>query len=180
MSYEKKSRLEVQNVIRDNILQCINFLHKDGWNVMEFANASLQSADKIVLMNYVSHKRIGFQAHTHSSELSGFKRVDSWIEEQSWQIHCLRKRPANSDDIEETAEDMASDLVAWFNGRGCDYFRKFGMSSLRIDADAIFVYNDNSYLYQKRAVFTVKVEVPKEMKSEDIELDALLPKILPV
>jgi hypothetical protein len=54
------------------------------------------------------------------------------------------------------------------------------MSSLRIDADAIFVYNDNSYLYQKRAVFTVKIEVPKEMKSEDIELDALLPKILPV
>ena len=180
MSYEKKNKLEVQTVLRDNILQAFKFLHKDGWGVMEFANASFQNADKVVLMNYASHKRIGFQGHTHVAVGAELMRIDSWIEEQSWQIHCVCKRPTNSASIQETAEDMASDLIAWFNGRGCDFFRNFGMSNLRIDSDAIFVYNDNSDLYQKRAVFTVKIEVPKEMKAEDIGLDTLVPKILPV
>ena len=180
MSYEKKSRIEVQTILRDNIFQAFQFLHKEGWGCMEFANASFQKADKIVLMNYAKSEREGFQAHTHLVEGSDFMRVDSWIEIQSWQIHCVCKRPTNTANIQETAEDMANDLVAWFNGRGCDYFRKFGMSNLRIDSDAIFVYNDNSDLYQKRAVFTVKIVVPKEMKAEDIGLDALVPKILPV
>lgn len=180
MSYENKTRLEVQTVIRDNILDAFRFLRKEGWGVMEFANASFQKADKVVLMNYAASRRVGFQAHTHEMDGNDFMRVDSWIEEQSWQIHCVCKRPTNSANIQETAEDMANLLVAWFNGRGCDFFRKYGMSNLRIDSDAIFVYNDNSDLYQKRAVFTVKIVVPKEMKAEDIGLDVLIPKILPV
>jgi hypothetical protein len=35
-------------------------------------------------------------------------------------------------------------------------------------------------LYQKRAVFTVKIIVPKEISAGEIELDALVPKIYPV
>ena len=35
-------------------------------------------------------------------------------------------------------------------------------------------------MYQKRAVFTVKVVVPKEVSAGEIEVDALVPKILPV
>lgn len=180
MSSESKTRIEVQRILAANINQAFAFLKKTDWKAMEFANASFQKADKVVLMNYIGHRRNGWQAHTHALDGSDLLRVDSWIEEQSWQIHCVCKRPTNSASIEELPEDMASILIAWFNGRGCDIFRKSGMSNLRIDSDKIFVYNDNSNLYQKRAVFTVKIVVPKEMKAQDDGLDALLPKILPV
>ena len=58
--------------------------------------------------------------------------------------------------------------------------KKRGLAPLIIDDKLIFVYNDNSEIYQKRAVFTVKVQVPKELTMSEVEMEVLLPKIKPV
>ena len=69
--------------------------------------------------------------------------------------------------------------MTWFNGRGAR-IAHIRDGNLRIDSDAVIVYNDNSDLYQKRAVFTVKIQVPKELKSGKSYMDTLVPKIMPV
>ena len=58
--------------------------------------------------------------------------------------------------------------------------RKRGLAPLIVDDKLIFVYNDNSEIYQKRAVFTVKVQVPKELIMAEEGLDAIKPDIKPV
>ena len=58
--------------------------------------------------------------------------------------------------------------------------KRRGLAPLIIDDKLIFVYNDNSEIYQKRAVFTVKVQVPKELTMSEVEMEVLLPKIKPV
>ena len=88
-------------------------------------------------------------------------------------------RQVNPDAI-TIAEDMSGILVTWFNGRGCDYFRKFGCANLRIDSDSIIVYNDDSGLYQKRCVFTVKVQVPKELTARQDVVELLIPDVMPI
>lgn len=180
MSELKKSRLEVQAILKSCIEDGLEFMQRPGWAVMEFANASFQKADRVVLMNLVGGRRVGWQGRSYGVEDNELTRHDNWFEEQRWQIHCVCKRKQAAVPTDQFPEDAASDLVAWFNGRGCDVLRKSKMSNLRIDSDSIFVYNDNSDLYQKRAVFTVKIIVPKEVSAGEIELDALVPKIYPV
>lgn len=180
MSDAKRNKLEVIKVIKDNIESALTAFGHDGWGVMEFANASFQNYDKVILMNLVRTKRVGWQAAYYPVEDNELKRRDEWIEEQSWQITCIRKRDGAVGVSTVLPEDMSSDLVTWFNGRGCDIFRRSNMANLRIASDAIFVYNDNSDLYQKRAVFTVKIQVPKELTIGEVEVDTLVPKIYPV
>jgi hypothetical protein len=78
------------------------------------------------------------------------------------------------------AYDIADILIAWFNGKGCEELRKFGVANERIRQGDIIVYNDDSELYQKRAVFTVNLQVPKELMVGEVEMEGILPKIKPV
>ena len=48
-------------------------------------------------------------------------------------------------------------------GRIEDAIEKIGV--LRIDQSRIFVYNDDSELYQRRAVFPLKIQVAKEFST---------------
>jgi len=178
MSEANKTRLEVQKILKDTITAGITALGGTGWTVMEFSNASFQSGDKIVLMNLVRSVKCGWQRFTYPVESNQLKRRDEWIDEQVWQLHFICKRKAGADGA--MAEDMASNLSTWFNGAGSLMFRKSGIAPLRVESDSVIVYNDNSELYQKRAVFTVKLQVPKEMQTAETEMDALLPKVKPV
>ena len=180
MSEKMKSRLEVQKIVRDNILSGFEALGLSGWDVKEFANAHMTKADKVVLMNYIRTRRVGWQGRSYSGEGAYFKKTEDWIDEQHWQIHCIAKRPSNPNASSILAEDMADMLIAWFNGDGAAMFKRSGIGMLLIDTDSIIVYNDNSDLYQKRSVFTLKIQVPKELTTDSIPLDAIVPKILPV
>ena len=180
MSTEKKTRLEVQRILRKVIENGLGALGHEGCAVMEFANASFQNADNIVLLNLIGTKRVGWQARDFSPYDAKLVARENWIEEQKWQIHCIKKRPTSNANIRTTAEDIADDLVTWFNCRGCDELRTYGMANLRIDSDAVIVYNDNSDLYQKRAVFTVKIQVPKELTFEQDVVDAIIPDVEPI
>lgn len=180
MSDMKKNRLEVQAILKSCIEDGLAFMQRQGWAVMEFANASFQRADKVVLLNLVGSRRVGWQGRSYGVKNNELTRHDNWFEEQRWQVHCICKRTQSAKPDDEFPEDACSDLIAWLNGRGCDVLRRSKISNLRIDSDSIFVYNDNSDLYQKRAVFTVKVVVPKEVSAGEIEVDALVPKIFPV
>lgn len=180
MSELNKSRLEVQRILLNAAQAGMTALGHDGWTVMEFANSAMIRADRVVLLNYTRMRRVGWQsARSHLSDLD-FVRTDEWIEEQSWQFHCINRREGAATPSEVLAEDMANDLVAWFNGRGAETLRASGVAPLRVDADSIIVYNDNSDLYQKRAVFTVKIQVPKELTTGDISVDAVIPKVKPI
>ena len=178
MSELCRSRFEVQTILRANILAGLAALGQNGWGVMEFANASFQKSDKIVLMNLINASRVGWQSDSAGGE--PFTRRDEWIEEQSWQLHFILKRTDETDDTSIVAEDIAQMMIAWFNGKGCEFFRNYGIANLVIDTESIFVYNDDSDLYQKRCVFTVKIQVPKEINWAETPLEAILPKIKPV
>ena len=180
MSTEKKTRLEVQKILKKVIENGLGALGHEGCEVMEFANVSFQKSDNIVLLNLIGTKRVGWQARDFSPYDTRLVARENWIEEQRWQIHCIKKRPTSNTNIQTTAEDIADDLVTWFNGRGCDELRTYGMANLRIDSDAVIVYNDNSDLYQKRAVFTVKVQVLKELTFEQDVVDAVIPDVEPI
>lgn len=177
MSEANKTRFEVQAILGDNLMAALTQFGLTNWGVAEFANPSLQNMNGVVLMNYLKSNRFGWQGDSIDSLLIEHQE---WMEIQSWQIHCIAKRTDSTTDSSILAEDVASDLIAWFNGHGCKYFRERGLSNLVIDANSILVYNDNSNLYQKRAVFTVKIVVPKEITSTVDELTQIQPNIMPV
>lgn len=171
MSNECKGKYEVIRVLRNNIILGLNELglqpseesELPKWDVMEFAQASFENADKIILLQHVGNNRIGFLDTKYFTDGEGRKkRKDEWLEEQFWQYHVILKRdgsPVTSDT--QTVEDIASLLISWLNGPGIDNLRENGMSVLRIDDSDIFVYNDDSDLYQRRAMFTAKVHISK-------------------
>ena len=190
MSEANKGKYEVIKIIRDNILLGLSTMGlqpKTGsaerpWDVMEFAQASFQNADKIVLINNIRNGRVGWQSTKYGIQGDELSRVERWCEEQKWQIHILFKRdtnvPVTADTL--TVEDAASLLITWFNGKGCEEFRRHGCANLIVDPSQIFVYNDDSSIYQRRAVFTVNLQVPKKWTSPEEDLDAIKPDIFPV
>lgn len=170
MSSAYKTRYEVQKIISDCLKKGIDtYLKEDGWGIMEFAQASFTSANKIILINPVRVKRLGWQGWKYKNAEFQLHRVDELIEEQHWQIHVILKKSTNPSIEDMQADDVASILVSWLNGLGVSEFRKYGVVNTRIDANQIIVYNDDSELYQKRAVFTVKIQVLKELTIEQVD-----------
>lgn len=182
MSEESKTRYEVQKIISDSVKRCISLYLPDqtGWGVMEFGQASFVSADKIVLLKPLRVRRLGWQGQKYITAVAGLKRVDEYIEEQHWQLHVILKKSDNPQIADMQADDVAGILVSWFNGPGCDNLRQSGVANTRIDTNQIMVYNDDSELYQKRAVFTVKIQVPKELSIPQVEMAAVKPKLMPI
>lgn len=178
MSLENRTRLEVQTVLRSCILEYFTKSSQDGWDAVEFGNFNKVKADKVVTMNYIRSKDVGWQHVEYGG--NPFTRKDQKIIQQDWQIQVILKRSASTGDNAILAEDIADNLIMWFNGVGCEYLRKKGMANLRIDTNSIIVYNDNSDLYQKRAVFTVKIQMQKELITGETPLDSIKPGIVPV
>lgn len=183
MSELNKRRFEVQSILRDAILKGLAATlpkeEAEKWEVVEHGNAALVNADGAVLMKLVRIKNHGWQWDTEhvdessdsdgeygdeseeSSESSEEAIDEHQIQLQSWQLHFIRKRTDETTDEDYVVSDVASNIASWFNGRGCEVLRKNSISNFRIDTAQIFEYNDNSDLYQKRVVFTMKLCVPK-------------------
>ena len=179
MANMAKSQYAVQKMIRDNVLAGLTAFGQDNWECIEFAQATMQNADRIVTMNCIGVDRIGWQG-TRYNALATI-RTDEWLEEQSWQFQIILKRydgAVTADTV--TTQDIASMLITWFNGKGCEEFRRVGVANLRIDPSSVIVYNDDSNIYQKRAVFTMKLQVPRDFEYGMIAADVLKPKIAPI
>ena len=176
----KNNRLKVQKILRSVIDEGLNAIGLAGWAVQEFASPQYVSFDKCVLMNLVRSHRLGWQYDNLTGDDSTTVRKDEWLELEHWQLHIIAKRPTAADANSVVAEDVASELIAWLNGPGMNRFRANGIAPERIDGATILVYNDDNEIYQKRAVFTVKIEVPKELTTDAIEADAVKPKVMPV
>ena len=177
-----KTRYEVQRILRSVALSGLEALGYSGWNVVEFANPEFINFDKVVTLQLMRERRVGWQGFSYGAadNASMLNRKDEWLSEQHWQFQLLMKRPKNPTAETPMAEDIADSLVAWLNGAGMAKLREGGVAPLRIDGTTIFVYNDNSDLYQKRAVFTVKIQVPKEMVYGENALEVIKPDIEPV
>jgi hypothetical protein len=177
-----KTRYEVQRILRSVTLSGLEDLGYSGWNVVEFANPEFINFDKVVTLQLMRERRVGWQGFSYgvTDNASRLDRKDEWLSEQHWQLQLLMKRPRNPTADTPMAEDIADSLVAWFNGVGMAKLREGGVAPLRIDGTTIFVYNDNSDLYQKRAVFTVKIQVPKELVYGENALEVIKPDIKPV
>lgn len=182
MSTACKTRYEVQKIIVDVLGEGLTAYlgNTHGISIMEFAQASFQNADKIVLMNPIRTSRIGWQGHTYKTVNTNLVRTDDWCEEQHWQLSVILKRKESPAITDMQATDLADTLITWINGEGALRFKKNKCASLRVAADSVIVYNDDSELYQKRAVFTVKLQVPKELSIGVIDAEAIVPKIKPV
>lgn len=182
MSDKNKNRYEMQKIVRNAILDGLSKYigANHGFDAMEFAQASFVKANRVVLMNLVRSKRVGWQGIKYGINGGNLKRTDEWIEEQSWQLQVIIKKLSSPQITDLQADDVASMLITYFNGVGADFLRKSKVAPLRIDNNSVIVYNDDSELYQKRAVFTVKLQVPKELTIGQDELSSLKPNVKPV
>lgn len=177
----KNNRLKVQKILRSVIAEGLRSIGLTGWNIQEFASPQYTSLDKCILLNLVRVQRLGWQwSNTVDGDVSGVKRKDEWLELEHWQIHVIAKRPTTADENTVVAEDVTDALAAWLNGAGMELFRRNGVAPERIDSNTILVYNDDNEIYQKRGVFTVKIQVLKELTTDEMEAEATKPKIKPV
>lgn len=180
MASRPTGSLTVQKVLRSVLLSGLNAVGYDGWTVVEFGNPEFINYDKCLTMQLLRQKRVGWQGRKYEDTPQGFKRKDEWLTEYQYQVQVLLKRPRNATAETLTAEDVADTMIAWLDGPGVDEFRRHSIAPLRIDGASVFVYNDNSDLYQKRAVFTVKIQVPKELTVGENVMDQIIPDVKPV
>ena len=181
MSKENKNRIEVQDALIATIEEGLALLQYTGWTVMEYAPSQFASFDKVISLQLLRSRNAGWQGHEDRMVDGRPVTVEKWIDQQSWQVQIILKRKRRIDGSSILAEDIANNLAAWLNSaHGVVAMKKRGLAPLIIDDKLIFVYNDNSEIYQKRAVFTVKVQVPKEVTMSEVEMEVLLPKIKPV
>lgn len=173
MSNAFKNRLEVQKVLRGIILVALEKLGHTGWGCAEFSSPQYVSFDKCVLMNLVRSEKIGNGGIVYQRSGDSLIGKAEWIDRQHWQIHVIAKRKLDATSSTIVAEDIANELVAYLNTFGVEELRKHGCAPERIDTTTILVYNDDNEIYQKRAVFTVKLQVPKELS---IKQDGMMPK----
>lgn len=186
MSESLKTKYDILGILRDVTLSGIEAFGYGNFSFMEFGQASFQSADGFdgyILANFVRNRRITWVSGKYENGPGGaLLGKDEWIDEQHWQIHVVLKRKGGSPPSGETAvaEDVATNLITWLNGRGVPLLRAKGVAPLVVDASRVFTYNDDSWIYQKRAVFTVKIQVPKEFKYEQKPMDIAKPSVLPI
>ena len=179
MSNAFKNRLEVQKVLRGTILSALEKLGHTGWGCAEFSSPQYVSFDKCVLMNLVRSEKIGNGGIVYQRSNDSLIGKVEWIDRQHWQIHIIAKRKLNATSSTIVPEDIANELVAYLNTFGVDEFRKCGCAPERIDTTTIFIYNDDNEIYQKRAVFTLKLQVPKELSIMQDEMTPKSPYVLP-
>ena len=178
MSADMRGEYEVFSTLRTCILEGLSLfgISKDV-DVRRFAQANFNHGDKLVLLNLVNTRRVGWQSRSYESTLhenvDEFSRTDAWIEEQVYQISCIKRMLKTDTETTITAEDIATSLITWFNGRGLDWLREHSLSCYPIDPNSIIVYNDDSDLYQRRPVFNVTVIVNKKFKAAYPEVDVI-------
>ena len=173
MSEQNKTRYEIQKILIECIklgLQRLGLSNpsdsKDKWQIQEFANASFTNGDRLILLNMIREELAGWQFSETSKKLvdNNVVTYENRVAIQSWQIHCLAKF---KEDVPNSivATDMANRLKFWLNSNAClDFLRSKGVSMFRIDDYSIIVYNDNSDIYQKRAVINIKLCVPQRQE----------------
>lgn len=174
---------QIFKILREACIEGMNQMGiTDGFDVRRFAQAHLATGNKLVLLNLIDSERIGWQAHSYKFDVDSGKeiRTDEWIDQQSWQFHIIKKMEKNDNVNTITADDICNYLMVYFNGVGNLELRKHGMANLPIDPHSIMVYNDDSDLYQRRVVFTMKLQVPKSFQWEVPELSVMDIDTLPI
>lgn len=181
---DNKGRVRIQRILKDVIEDFLAHFGEDGWCVVEYGNPEIFSLDKAITYQLMRTRRDGFVASRYgdaSDGTGGIERRSEWIETQSWQIQVIKKRKKGITEDTVLAEDVADTLIAWMNDdRGLRKFRENGVAPFRIDSNDTFTYVDDSEVYQKRAVFTVKLNVPKRLVFGEKPLDMIKPDVLPI
>lgn len=181
---DNKGRVRIQRILKDVIEDFLAHFGESGWNVVEYGNPEIFSLDKAITLQLMRTRRDGFVASRYGSAAEGssdIERRSEWIETQSWQIQVIKKRKISIDEDTVLSEDVADTLIAWMNDdKGLRKFREAGVAPFRIDSNDTFTYVDDSEVYQKRAVFTVKLNVPKRILFSEKPLDTIKPDILPL
>lgn len=148
------------------------------FDVIEYGQPKMWQMDKVVCLNYIRHSRVGWQGRSYPVVGAvgdrTLTRKNDWVEQQEWQIHVIMKRGSadNPTVATVTTEDVLSMIVAWMNDRGNTKLRENGISNLPIDPASVMLYNDDSDLYQKRAVINMTLIVPKEFSFGQDEIAA--------
>ena len=181
---DNKGRARIQRILKGVIEDCLTHFSESGWSVVEYGNPEIFSLDKAVTLQLMRTKRDGVVASYYGDSTTGddsVERSSEWLETQSWQVQVIKKRPKKIEEDTVLAEDVADILITWFNDdKGINAFRKAGIAPFRIDSQDTFTYIDNSEVYQKRAVFTLKLNVPKRILFQESPLDMIKPDVFPV
>lgn len=174
-----KGEYQIFKILREACIEGMNRMGiTDGFDVRRFAQAHLATGNKLVLLNLVDAERVGWQGHSYRFDVSSGKelRTDEWIDQQSWHFHIIKKMEKDDNVDTVTADDMANMMITWFNGPGVEYLKSRGLANLVIDPHSIMVYNDDSDLYQRRVVFSMKIQIPKSFTVDEnfVSIDAIV------
>lgn len=174
MSATMPSEYEVFKTLREcTISGLTKFGVLDGIDVRRFAQANMANGDKLVLLNLIGSERLGWQAFRYANSTASLLRTDEWIEQQEWQFSFI-KLMRNDDTVATvTADDLCNYCITWYNGEGNLLLRSKGIACLPIDPHSVMVYNDESDLYQRRPVFTMNLQVPKNFTANANATDTL-------
>lgn len=170
MSELAKGKFEVLRILRGSVLKALSLFGCSHIQCMEFAQPLLTSANNVVLLQNTTRVRVGWQWSTYNwvnSTPQGRAKLEHnevYIEQQAWNLITILKRTTKEVNANTlTAEDVANNLIAWFNGQAIYDLRKNNCANLYVQPSEIHPYKDDSGVYQYTASFTLPLQVPKAL-----------------
>ena len=187
MSMENKTRFEVQKILRDNILAGMSALGitAEGWTVMEANQTPPTAKTDYITFRMLSSARSGWQFGNGvwSESEQTWLKTNEFIEVQEWEITVVKRQTGTNARLatDFTAEDIVQSLKFWFNGEGCDYFRRNGrMSNLWIKDEQQKEIKDDSAVNQKPNTFRISLCVPRKVITRHNVAEELSTGIYPI
>lgn len=154
---------QIRAAFIDTIKEALEDLGIEGWKVQARNAQVITSGNKVILVDRLFTRRVGFQGRQYVKSETALKEIEEWIEDITWQISVIRKRKVSDDINTVTGLDISKRLIGWLNsGRGADAMR--GRSD--VPFAPIFCressqkrYEDDSDINQYEASFDFRMEV---------------------
>lgn len=182
MSYECKTRFEVQKIVRDNILAGMEAYGIDAsaFTVMEAKQTPPTAKTDFITFVMTGKKRAGWPMVKYGGLGDDFSRIEEFIEMQDWSVSVVKRRRQGEAIDEMSADDLLAVLTEWFNGMGCFEFRRSGVSCLLVQAEEDKKVKDDSSLTQNPSAIRLTLCVPKRLKIRHKIAEVAKPDIMPV
>ena len=168
--------------LRKHLIDALDVFGTTGFSVQRFAQAEFTGQDGLVLLAHTGTTKEGFEwcKDKWDADTATLNAAYGWLESHTYDVTILKRMRRDDGEDTITGEDVACQLINWLNGPGVEKLLADGISILRIDGDALMLYNDDSDLYQRRVVFEMKIVLNKGFTMAEPSLDILGVKTKPI
>lgn len=144
-----------------------------GFKVMARNPQLMAHADRVVLLDRLYVRRIGWQSHEYlrpKPESVLLRKAEVWLEEVAWQISVLRKRQVSDSIDTMTGSDVVNYLVAWFNSHhGAAAMRgrtDVPMAPVLCKQVRLQTYSDDSDIHQVEGAIDLKAIIVQSLADD--------------